>query len=654
MPERPFAVRRQTAPPKVTATATCSALSGVDESGEHFSSSQLGERVVLALDLVERMGLDLLRRCWDERHLALLATDLDKGGRELPAKGYMAMRRLGWVTEKLPGIVVPDRFRRCVEESVARQLRQALHRRTLVQAICATWPERWWQRNVEEQRRLDAALPEGAATVEVRNRTRQIAAFVGERGHMPQDLCELEPEVRMGRTLLLAAADRQLVELERVEDTARLRVKLPRTAAPAAYGDWPWVTMDAWLPPTVPEAAKPCTPTLRVVEGRVRMDLPFEVVGIPHSPSGHERALGVDWGVNTFLTASLGKLVEGTVVTDGRPLVFDAAGISVKLERLRRESEAIAKKMAHLERLVGGRDEGDPRRRQPEAKLERLKVEHEHLGLRRRRLGRALAWSGARWLVDQAHALAATAIYVEDLATLEPRGRSASTRVRISSAVRGELFSALRHLGLKEGVAVVMVPARGTSAGCPRCQGALHHVAAPNRLRDQVWKWAHCPRCGLSLDRDHAASQRVLGRGLLSQDRVEEDAAGRLFVGEGRDAPVRRARRRKKKPHPRPRTHTRKSTPPAAPAGSPDPGPHRDPRFPAQQRPAGRMPQGGGDAAGQAPTKFPYPRHRPGPDSHRPAFARLGRGFHRHVQASAVIIRGDWYVRERPRHAQLR
>ena len=39
---------------------------------------------------------------------------------------------------------------------------------------------------------------------------------------------------------------------------------------------------------------------------------------------------------------------------------------------------------------------------------------------------------------------------------------------RISASVRGQFQDALRHLGAKAGCAVVTVPARGTSAICPR------------------------------------------------------------------------------------------------------------------------------------------------------------------------------------------
>ncbi|MGO4751705.1 zinc ribbon domain-containing protein, partial [Streptomyces sp. 2MCAF27] len=115
-------------------------------------------------------------------------------------------------------------------------------------------------------------------------------------------------------------------------------------------------------------------------------------------------------------------------------------------------------------------------------------------------------------------------IYLEDLTTLEARGKRRGN-ARLSGQVRGTVTDAIRHLAAKAGITVVTVPARGTSALCPQCLGTLGHHPAPDRLRERGWSWAHCTRCGLSLDRDHAAARRIVSRGLLAQTHTTTDRA---------------------------------------------------------------------------------------------------------------------------------
>ena len=108
--------------------------------------------------------------------------------------------------------------------------------------------------------------------------------------------------------------------------------------------------------------------------------------------------------------------------------------------------------------------------------------------------------------------------------------------------------TAIRHLAAKAGIAVVTVPARGTSKYCPRCgtgTSALKHVAAPDRPARAGWKWARCS-CGLSADRDWAAAERIVARGLLGQAHTRTDrATGHrtiTIVVEGNVARARRPR----------------------------------------------------------------------------------------------------------------
>lgn len=262
------------------------------------------------------------------------------------------------------------------------------------------------------------------------------------------------------------------------------------------------------------------TPTLRPTRtGRIAVDLPHSKSAPALKATGHTVGLGFDWGVNTLLTGTLGRLTgrgAGTrVVTDGRPLIFDATGISARLHRLRGHREHLAAKRDHYQALADGL--GSPHLGWGEhaARAGVLALEHARVCARIRHLNDALAWAAARWAVDQTVALGASVIYLEDFATLEARGHRKGN-ARLSGQVRGTVAEAMHHLAAKSGIAVVTVPARGTSKLCPTCLNSLTHHPAPDRMSERGWKWAQCAGCGLSLDRDHAASRRIVSRGLLA------------------------------------------------------------------------------------------------------------------------------------------
>ncbi|MEU8151077.1 zinc ribbon domain-containing protein [Nonomuraea sp. NPDC048901] len=650
------------------ATASCTGYRAVVEaSGEVVAGPVLGERVAWLTALTQAMTAGIVAERWDARDLDLLAGGVGPDGRVLPIKGWVAIRRLGWgcaAAAGSGGVYLSDRVRRCAEEQAARMLRAAVHRRGVVAAILATWPRDPRRRDEVERKALRAALPQGVSAAEIRNRTRQIRAVLERDGVLPGDLTEVEEPPRVAAQAVLAAADRQLVTLIRTgESSAMLRVQLPLKATPASRKDWAWHAIAMTLPPTVGAQARPCTPTVRIADGRVRIDLPFQSP-IPSARAvGHTVALGLDWGVNTLLTGSVARLRdgqprEGRVCTDGRMLRYDATVISAKLHRLRGHREHLAAKRDHCAALLSGlntADAHDVRRVALERGLRVVAVEHERVCARIRRLDHALAWSAARWAVDQAVALGAGAIYLEDLATLEARGVRRGNAA-LSGQVRGMVIEAIRHLAAKDGVAVVTVPARGTSRYCPRCGeggSVLRHVPAPDRPGERGWKWAYCPACGLSCDRDHAAAERIAARGLLGQ-RHTRTAPGTgvrtiAVVVEGnvtrarrRNRPTRaarRARRTQTDVHPRPpararaktrptpkrrqvsRTKTFSRVPDRRTVPAPDPG----------------TPGMGKRPAGQAPQASRSPAGRTGPvrNSHHRT------GFHR-VAATPVLPLGTY------------
>ncbi len=205
---------------------------------------------------------------------------------------------------------------------------------------------------------------------------------------------------------------------------------------------------------------------------------------------------------------------------------------------------------------------------------------------------------------------------------------------RLGGHVRGLVFDALHHLAAVEGIAVITVPARGTSAGCPRCgrhtaeaaqasggtrRAGFRHVKSPDRPTASGHKWSTCV-CGLSCDRDHAAAERILARGLLGQAHAKRHrTTGRIRTREAVDGPVRRlpkACRDRRVPAgstTTPLAPTRRETPAPTPSG-------------AGQRPAGRTPQAHSTTVGQVP----HTNLR----RHRTRGRRLSRGFHQHVSAT--------------------
>jgi hypothetical protein len=652
---------------ELTATVTCTAFGAVEEvTGELVPARLLAERVGLLAALTQHMTAVVVAARWNDGDLATLGSRVGPDGRALPAKGWMALRRLGWASVAPEGVYLPDRVRRVAEEAAARALRLAVHRRAVVHAIVGSWPADPRRRTDGEWAALRGRLPHGVDDAEIRNRTRQIRAYTTDHGgRLPACLTELEAAPRTGGMVLLAAADKQLVTIQRTgPDTAVLRVKLPLIERPAAPARWAWYTIQLALPGHVPTDARLCVPTLRVVGGPVRVDLPWRTSVPSVAGAGHTVALGLDWGVNTLLTGTVGKLADtstGTrVVSDGRMLRFDATGVSAKLHRLRGNREQVAARRDHYARLLVRLPASDPNRQRVllQAKHAVLTAEHQRICDRIRRLNHALAWAAARWAVDQASALGATVIFVEDLATLEARGRR-SGNARLSGQVRGRVVEAIRYLAARAGIATVTVPARGTSKLCPRCGAVLLHTPAPDRTRERGWKWAVCCSCGLANDRDHAASERIVARGLLAQAHVRTDLKtghhATTVVVEGNVARARRPKRRTRAARRaargavpgRPRNHRH---PPSRPRIRPAPHtPRRVPDRRAVPAPATSM-IAGKRPAGQAPQTDPCPRVgvESGPACDRlPRPGRFRRpgtvwGFHRAVRATDILPLGDY------------
>src|SRR5215469_3379269 len=360
---------------------------GVDEaSGQGLTAAALCERVGWCSGLVSGMAGELVGAHWNRGDVDTLAAGFDAAGRVLPSNAWMALRRLVW-TVAAGGVKVNDRVVRMAQEQAGRALRGVKWRADLVAGVLATWPAEPGQRTAWEWEQVRTAIPDSKHVPSgvIRGRTRQIAAFLREHGRLPADVFELEPDPRVPALLLLSACDRQQATLQRADDRRRvlLRVQLPTRPDPRSYRDWTWVACPITLPPTVPAAAVVHLPTLRIINGRVRADIAFTQPVPKATRTGHTVALGVDWGLNTLLSAGAARLDDGgRIITVGAGAQFRAGGVLAKAHRLRRNSERLKAKTDQYARLANINLDG---------KAEQLAVQAQRIDARRRNLNDALA-----------------------------------------------------------------------------------------------------------------------------------------------------------------------------------------------------------------------------------------------------------------------
>lgn len=625
-----------------TACARGLLRTGVDEkTGELLTAHALAQRVGWCADLVSAMADALMTERWNTTDVDVLASGQDAGGRKLPSNAWMALRRLGWSAQPPESTKVNDRIVRMAQEQAGRALRSAKWRADLTAGILATWPDDPGRRTAGEWDAAREAVPGGQylPSSVIRSRTRQAAAFVAKNGRMPIDVFELESTPRTARMLLLSACDGQQATIERADEMGRalLRLKLPTRPEPASREDWVWVACPLSLPPTIPAGAVVHLPTLRLHAGRVRADLAYTHAVPKTARTGHTIALGVDWGLNTLLSAGAVRLhQDGQITALGTGAQFRAAGVLAKQHRLRRHSEHLHAKTDHYQRLTG-----DDERHALRVKHTVLTDEIRRVSDRRSNLNDALAWSAARWAVDQALAAGASVIHVEDLRSMEALGMGRTMNTRVSQAVRGKIVDRMRHVAAETGIAVVTLPARNTSKHCPQCLTPLRHRKAPDRPTTPGWKWAICPHrdCGWQGDRDHGAWRRIAARGLTHQTKTVTDrASGAMVIPSIVDeleaeavltptAETSRKDRSKTGP-----TRHRSTRPAPRRRRAPSP---TGPRGPAGKRPEGHAPTDG--------TQLPRAAHRhqdvtttstPTTSRHRPRGAKLGAGFHLHAHAS--------------------
>lgn len=98
---------------ELVATASCTAYrAAVESTGEVVGERELVRRVTWLTTLVRAMAAQVVAQRWTAACLAELAAGTSADGRDLPAKGWMAMRRLGWGCTAPQDVYVSERVRR--------------------------------------------------------------------------------------------------------------------------------------------------------------------------------------------------------------------------------------------------------------------------------------------------------------------------------------------------------------------------------------------------------------------------------------------------------------------------------------------------------------------------------------------------------------
>ncbi len=191
-------------------------------------------------------------------------------------------------------------------------------------------------------------------------------------------------------------------------------------------------------------------------------------VSVPSAPV-HGRAIGIDLGLERFLTVSDGSFQE-------RPKFLKALQSKLKL----------------LQRRAARKQKGSQNWEKAQTKVARM---HHRIANRRK----DFHLKTAHKLCDQAQTIFAENLNAKGLA----RGM---LRKDCLDASFGQFLSFLEWVCWKRGVYFAKVSANGTSQTCPSC---LATVSKGLAVREH-----HCPECGYRTHRDHASAEMVLLRGL--------------------------------------------------------------------------------------------------------------------------------------------
>ncbi|EKT81094.1 hypothetical protein JOJ86_001813 [Rhodococcus percolatus] len=504
-----------------------------DATGEPIGLDDVDTRVGWLLDLIAAAGGELVSRLWQPVTFEVLAAGRDGAGRRLPAQGHVAAARLGWNPHYPTGVYVPSRVTRVVTAQVMTSLRTLAYRDTAMTALSERFDPATGR--IAPPTRAADWVPAGFA----RGLQRQLVAHSRrtDTDAVPAGrvrITDIQGPPRTSAMARLSAADRQLAQITAAGRELVLTVKLPTCPAPAGRAQWRRVRLTAAIPGHLQGRAVTDwhLPTLVLDrKGLLWRCAAAELVPVGDLGSATV-AVGVDWSPSTLGAAATAASGPDGLSSDYRGVTYDDRGLGTKLARLQAEGQMLHRKAARLTRLAAT---APPEvRAQLEAKIAVLNEHRTAVGVKRGKINRELGFHFARQVTDYAEAAGATVIAVEDLTTLETRGHGRVNNNRAAQSARRKATAALAHTAAGVGIAVVSVPARGSSAQCPGCDEPL--------ARPGGYHTAWCSGCRVGGNRDHVAGVNLAKRALLGKRKVTRRRGQLPAIRVAEHAPVRRSR----------------------------------------------------------------------------------------------------------------
>ncbi|MBV6756297.1 zinc ribbon domain-containing protein [Rhodococcus opacus] len=541
--------------PRQFAFTTRAHMAVDDATDEPIGLDDVDTRVRWLLDLIAAAGAELTARLWQPVTFDVLAAGRDRAGRRLPAQGHVAASRLGWNPHYPDGIYVPSRVSRVVTAQVMATLRTLAYRDTAITALSERFDPATgriapptaaadrvplgFARGVRRQLLARARRTDGAQSTRLR-------------------ITDVQGRPLTSAMARLSAADRQLAQITVTDRELVLTVKLPTSPAPAGRAQWRRVRLTATIPAHLHGRAITDwhLPTL-VLDRRGLLWRCAATELVPDCDLGSATvAVGVDWSPSTLGAAAATTENSDGLLSDYRGFTYDDRGLGTKLARLQAEGQMLHRKAARLARLAAT---APPEvRARLEEKIAALNEHRTAVGAKRGKINRELGFHFARQVTDYAEAAGAQVIAVEDLTTLETRGHGRVNNNRAAQSARRQAVTALAHTAAGVGIAVVSVPARGSSAQCPGCDEPL--------ARPGGYHTAWCSSCRVGGNRDHVAGVNLAKRALLGKGKVTRRRGQLPAVRVDERAPVRKSRDKTSPTPPRPRhRRVRRSLPTTTP-----------------------------------------------------------------------------------------